>query len=300
VALGAAAKNPGDSVGAADRSSLRELFQTRSLNQSEAFGRAGMPAADLTRQFPAARTSSPATPMGATSPTPTEPLPPLAEAASDPQGSKEPPSLNEPSRLSSWDRKRLMSDMALAAGEVMSPFSKAVADHSRPSRIYTRPTTEVIEETSTAERRQSCRYRVRGLIALLTWPEPQQKRPASSYAEPRSGSSVRPPRTPSAQGFRAPRIASTRAPDLGAEIEFVRDEVVVLDLSQTGLSMTACRLPNHDRGLWIGLRDADPIAWFEVALRSVSEPKPGAFLLRVSFVDHCPYDMIRFALLNSN
>jgi len=83
-----------------------------------------------------------------------------------------------------------------------------------------------------------------------------------------------------------------------AEI-FVRKQASILNISQSGLSLIVDCLPPGDRKLWVGMEGTEPGEWAQVAVRSVSEPKPGQYRIGLSFVYGCPYSLFRFAVLNS-
>jgi hypothetical protein len=80
---------------------------------------------------------------------------------------------------------------------------------------------------------------------------------------------------------------------------FVRKESSILDISQSGLSLIVDCLPPGDRKLWVGMGGMEPGEWAEVAVRSVSAPKPGQYRLGLSFAHGCPYSLFRLAVLNS-
>jgi hypothetical protein len=73
-------------------------------------------------------------------------------------------------------------------------------------------------------------------------------------------------------------------------------DAAVLDISQTGLCIALSDLPPRDRGLWVGIRGTSPMGWSGVVLRSLSEPQPGRFLLRLSFVNDCPYELFKYVV----
>jgi hypothetical protein len=77
----------------------------------------------------------------------------------------------------------------------------------------------------------------------------------------------------------------------------VQHEAQVLDISQSGLCLILDRLPPTDRALWIGIGGSNPISWSQVILKSLSELDSGQFLLRLSFVEDCPYDLFKHAVL---
>ena len=81
--------------------------------------------------------------------------------------------------------------------------------------------------------------------------------------------------------------------------EFSQIEAAVLDISQTGLCINVASLPPSDRALWVGIKGGDPTAWSGVILRSLSEPRPGEFVLRLSFINTCPYDLFKYVVLQS-
>jgi len=80
---------------------------------------------------------------------------------------------------------------------------------------------------------------------------------------------------------------------------FVRTESSILNISQSGLSLIVDCLPPGDRKLWVGMGGVEPGEWAEVAVRSVSVPKPGQYRLGLSFAHGCPYSLFRAAVLNS-
>ena len=107
-----------------------------------------------------------------------------------------------------------------------------------------------------------------------------------------SASPSRPPPEPS------PSAADNGARDHPAsQGSFSQVEAAVLDISRPGLSIIVASLPPSDRQLWVGIKGGDPTTWSGVILRSLSEPRPGEFVLRLSFINTCPYDLFKYVVL---
>jgi hypothetical protein len=70
-----------------------------------------------------------------------------------------------------------------------------------------------------------------------------------------------------------------------------------MDLSQTGLCIRLDQLPPPGQRLWLAYRDCGASCWVEVLPQSVSEDPSGAFLLRLSFPEGCPYGLFSETVL---
>ena len=74
-------------------------------------------------------------------------------------------------------------------------------------------------------------------------------------------------------------------------------EAELIDISQTGICLLLRQLPPGKGRLWLGSAEHTAGGWAEVILRSVSEPRADRFLLRLSFADHCPYELFKIAVV---
>jgi hypothetical protein len=130
------------------------------------------------------------------------------------------------------------------------------------------------DRRSGPDRRLSFRYRVDPLDVLIAWPlitSNDSNRPTERACDEEVG--------------------------LSASTALVKQKAQMVDLSQTGLSLLVEHLPPSDRSLWIGASKSSRIPWSEVALRSLSQLAPGHFLLRLSFLESCPYELFKAAVL---
>jgi len=76
----------------------------------------------------------------------------------------------------------------------------------------------------------------------------------------------------------------------------VTHPVKILDLARNGIHVVVGVRPERDRDHWIGIEDDHGLSWSKVVLRSLSEPRLGAYLVRYSFAGVCPYELIRRAI----
>lgn len=129
-----------------------------------------------------------------------------------------------------------------------------------------------------ADRRGSCRYSTRGARIVIGW---VVQEPSSTSGPHR-------------------RVASGSRPQSPQPGQFVQLEAALIDISQTGLCLNVPCLPPGNRGLWVGLKGSNPTDWSSVVLRSLAEPQPGEFVLRLSFTDDCPYDLFKYAVLQTH
>ena len=202
--------------------------------------------------------------------------------------------------LSSWERKRISCNE-----ESSSPHHAGSAATGLDPRDDLRVSTGAdggkgyISQES--DRRDCFRYEVEGMTLLLAWAE------VAEIIPPVQGTS----------GFRRVMdiscegsIPLNQSQSLGASLGFkegeessatklVRTESSILNISQSGLSLIVDCLPPGDRKLWVGMVGVEPGEWAEVAVRSVSVPKPGQYRLGLSFAHGCPYGLFRFAILKS-
>ena len=202
--------------------------------------------------------------------------------------------------LSSWERKRISCDEGSS-----SPHHAGSAATGLDPRDDLKVSTGAdggegyIRQES--DRRDCFRYEVEGMTLLLAWAE------VAEISPPVQGTF----------GFRRMMgiscersIPWNQSQSLGASLgfkegeestatKFVRTEFSILNISQSGLSLIVDCLPPGDRKLWVGMGGVEPGEWAEVAVRSVSVPKPGQYRLGLSFAHGCPYSLFRAAVLNS-
>jgi hypothetical protein len=153
--------------------------------------------------------------------------------------------------------------------------------------------------TVAVERRGSYRYKVERIDVLICWRRGEdsvQMDPPSMAGERTAGpaSGVE----PGGVGFGGAGANAVRDPDpasLSADFDY--HEARIHDISLTGVCLIVDRLPPINRDLWVGLKGARPIVWSRVVLRSLSEPHPGRFMLRLSFKENCPYDLFKLAVI---
>jgi hypothetical protein len=177
--------------------------------------------------------------------------------------------------LSSWERKKLTWSDGPPQSLTAGGGALSTAGRSAPARPLGIPTGERESDTHD-DRRGSFRYAVDGVCIAIGWP-------------------MGPSNLPSGQ----PPTAHHRNPqDPGLPHgQLVLHEAAVVDISQSGLCLMLSQLPPRDRGLWVGIGGGDPACWSGVVLRSLAEPRPGQFLLRLSFVKDCPYELFKYVVL---
>jgi len=162
-----------------------------------------------------------------------------------------------------------------------------------------------LEEADLAgrDRRRSVRYEVQGMSVQLAWPiggcqtrsrlgppfPPQPLTPSSTQLASRP----RPPREIHAGGTESLQRNGPPAS------QFVTHQAALVNISQTGLCLTLHLIPPRDRSLWIGYCSSTHRGWTEVVLRSLAEPELGRFVLRMSFVETCPYELFKSAVMNA-
>lgn len=202
--------------------------------------------------------------------------------------------------LSSWERKRISCNEGSSSPHHAGSAATGLdpRDDLKVSAGADGGDGYVRQES---DRRDCFRYEVEGMTLLLTWAE------VAEISPPVQGTF----------GFRRVMgiscersIPWNQSQSLGASLgfkegeestatKFVRTESSILNISQSGLSLIVDCLPPGDRKLWVGMEGTEPGEWAEVAVRSVSEPKPGQYRLGLSFAHGCPYSLFRFAVLNS-
>jgi hypothetical protein len=129
---------------------------------------------------------------------------------------------------------------------------------------------------SKTDRRESYRYDTPGVQLFVTWPDNAGilvQGPAPAHPE-RQGRNV--------------------TPVLG---RMVRYQALLLNFSQTGLRILISHLPPEDRQLWVGIDESKNGIWTPVLLRSFDPAEAGRYAVRLSFVDACPYDLFKHAVL---
>jgi hypothetical protein len=77
----------------------------------------------------------------------------------------------------------------------------------------------------------------------------------------------------------------------------VRHQALILNFSQTGLRLLVSHLPPEDCQLWVGTDQSKNAIWTLVQLRSIEPADAGRFTIRLSFLDACPYDLFKHAVL---
>ncbi|MGO9596566.1 MAG: hypothetical protein ACLP7Q_00930 [Isosphaeraceae bacterium] len=148
------------------------------------------------------------------------------------------------------------------------------------------------------ERRGSFRYKVARIEVLFGW-----RQGASAVSTGAAGMveerTVNHPSGIGLAGYGSGGVGPKAMRGLEATslpADFDHHEARVHDVSQTGLCLIVDRLPPDNRDLWIGLKGTLPVVWSRVVLRSLSEPYPGCFMLRLSFKESCPYDLFKLAV----
>ena len=126
------------------------------------------------------------------------------------------------------------------------------------------------------DRRESFRYDTPGVHLLVTWPD-------------NAGSLVQGPAPahPERQGRNEPPVFG----------RMVRHQALLLNFSQTGLRILIAHLPPEDRQLWVGIDESKNGIWSPVLLRSIDPADAGRYAVRLSFVDACPYELFKHAVL---
>ncbi len=161
---------------------------------------------------------------------------------------------------------------------------------------------------SSQERRGSCRYPVAEVPALLSWwerPEPVEVEVPETLGSGEEGTTAEPTiysvlmaRGPAfrkgSQAFRE-RTAVTRPESEGAheEPKLRCCSIRLLDLSQSGMSVSGDTLPALDQRIWVRLEGAHATDWIEVVLRGTSPLGEGSHLIRLAFRDFCPYEFFK-------
>ena len=128
------------------------------------------------------------------------------------------------------------------------------------------------------DRRVSFRYAVTGIRVAIGW--------SASPSSPPPGHSCPPPTM--GHGTTRRSKASSR-----------RSRLLSSTSARPDSASSSASLPPSDRALWVGIKGGDPTAWSGVILRSLSEPRPGEFVLRLSFINTCPYDLFKYVVLQS-
>ena len=77
----------------------------------------------------------------------------------------------------------------------------------------------------------------------------------------------------------------------------VRHQALLLNFSQTGLRILIDSAPPQDRQLWISVDESRDGLWSPVLLRSLEPADGGRYAVGLSFVDACPYDLFKHAVL---
>lgn len=202
--------------------------------------------------------------------------------------------------LSSWERKRISCNEGSSSPHHASSATTGL-DPRDDLRVSTGADGGKGYISQESDRRDCFRYEVEGMTLLLAWAE------VAEIIPPVQGTSgSRRVMDISCEGS----IPLNQSQSLGASLGFkegeessatklVRTESSILNISQSGLSLIVDCLPPGDRKLWVGMVGVEPGEWAEVAVRSVSVPKPGQYRLGLSFAHGCPYGLFRFAILKS-
>jgi hypothetical protein len=77
----------------------------------------------------------------------------------------------------------------------------------------------------------------------------------------------------------------------------VRHDALLLNFSQTGLQILIAHFPPDDRQLWVGIDESKNGIWSPVLLRFVEPADAGRYAVRLAFVDACPYELFKHAVL---
>jgi hypothetical protein len=172
------------------------------------------------------------------------------------------------------------------------------------------------------DRRRSIRYRAQGIKILVGWLQSTEifanKAAGAAQIQPNTRAAWRGSESPgfirnyptsaqtqegsAARDSSRQRLANQEAgeftaPDLN---QLVQHEALLLDISQTGICLLLESAPPKDSRLWVagcGMKEA---GWSEVTLRLLTEPRPGWFLLRLSFVQSCPYHLFKHVVFHQS
>lgn len=195
-----------------------------------------------------------------------------------------------------------------AAGQLLSDEGPSSAAIARREEIEDsqkqQPAAAVYAEAPKSngyrgvERRGSFRYKVANFEILFAWRQGVDKvatGSAGTVTEPTGGalSGI----GPAGNGSGGAGPKAVRSPEASSlPTDFDHHVARVCDISQTGLCLIVDRLPPDNRDLWVGVKGTRPIVWSRVILRSLSEPHPGCFMLRLSFEESCPYEFLKLAV----
>jgi hypothetical protein len=180
---------------------------------------------------------------------------------------------------------------AAHAVEIMNPAEQ------QPAAAKVKPA--VSSRYHGIERRDSIRYKVEHIEVLFGW-----RQGVSAVSTGSAGTveerAVNHPSGIGLAGYGSGGVGpkAMRGPEATSlPADFDHHEARVHDISQTGLCLLVDRLPPDNRDLWIGVKGTWPIVWSRVVLRSLSEPYPGCFMLRLSFKETCPNDLFKLAVM---
>lgn len=151
---------------------------------------------------------------------------------------------------------------------------------------------ERTEGENPSDRRVSHRYPVSGVSVSVGWhPSSDRTSALSMSARTERGRGAQgTPATSGPSSARQPDDPRTapRAPNLDL---LVRQPGELVDISQAGLCILLNQPAPADRHLWIGFSHREELLWTEAVLRSLSASRSGGFLIRLSFVEGCPYEV---------
>ena len=190
-------------------------------------------------------------------------------------------------------------------GESPEPFHDALPAPPSPVTRENPPCQEV----GGRERRLSFRYPVSGAHCILSWWEPVviETIPEPVAASRRAESSIYAAvmaRGPAFRDARAMRASSearrererNTSASAEANMQLRYSNGMVVDISQTGMAVLGDDVPRTDQMAWLRLERPHPTDWVEVSLKGVSTTDLGRKLIRLVFVQACPYEFFKAAV----
>jgi hypothetical protein len=179
--------------------------------------------------------------------------------------------------------------------------------HDEPiSPVPARPTEEPTWDEGRADRRSSCRYAVSDTVCVLCWWEPIVVHSATAPEPPARSAQTSIHAAVMARGPAFRNVAATRQaaeaareaaepkPQETMQQRYVQGELV--DISQTGMAVLCAEVPRTDRKIWLRLDQPETTGWVEVVLKGYTQPAPEMHLIRLAFVQACPYDFFKAAI----
>jgi hypothetical protein len=180
------------------------------------------------------------------------------------------------------------------------------AQDEPPRPASARRTEEPPWDEGCQDRRASCRYVVSDTICILCWWEPVvvQVDPVPVPPARSAQSSIHAAVMARGPGFRS--ISATRQAAEAAEPkpqETMQQRLMhaeVVDISQHGMSVLCAEVPRSDRKIWLRLDQPDSTEWVEVVLKGFSQPAPEVHLIRLAFLQACPYEFFKAVIYSKS